>query len=160
MIGAQQFLRRRRLGPHDCVRRSRGERSRRRGEGMAAAGERGGGRVVRRTATFVFPAELSLDTAPRRCRPGVCGVPATKKFTSSRVVVGMPARWLMAIEKELPPTNEQQMRADLLQAGADGRLRKRRRRLRLRQPASTLAGNMNRVLLVGVLRHASMVSRR
>jgi hypothetical protein len=36
-----------------------------------------------------------------------------KGFTASRVVVGVPARWLIAVEKEIPPTDPQQARAAL-----------------------------------------------
>ena len=125
------------------------------GAGGASGGgaERGGGRVVRRTATFVFPAELSLDTAPDAAGQAFAAFLRTKRFTSSRVVVGIPARWLMAIEKELPPTNEQQMRAALrLQAERMAVSESGDVVFDYAGRASTLAGNMNRVLLVGVLR--------
>ncbi len=74
---------------------------------VSAGGER---RTVRRIATFVFTPELSLE------KPDAAGVALAtflreKRFTSSRVVAGVPARWLIASEKEIPPANETAARA-------------------------------------------------
>lgn len=79
------------------------------GGGAAAAGER---HTVRRTATFTFPEGLALDN------PGALGQALAtflrqKRFTATRAVVGVPARWLIAMEREVPPADEQQARATL-----------------------------------------------
>jgi hypothetical protein len=74
----------------------------------------GGGdrRTVRRTATFTFPADVTLDS-PDALGQAFAAFLRQKRFTASRVVVGVPARWLIAIEKEVPPADDQQARAML-----------------------------------------------
>jgi len=59
-------------------------------------------RTVRRMATMTLAADRSLD------KPSVLGAEVAaflreKKFTAPRAVVGIPAKWMIAIEKELPP---------------------------------------------------------
>ncbi len=68
--------------------------------------------TARRTATFAFPPELSLD------KPDALGVALgaflrENKFAASRCVVGVPARWLIAVEKEVPPSDDAASRAVL-----------------------------------------------
>src|SRR5689334_20941786 len=72
----------------------------------------GGNRAVRRTALFVFPADTSLDT-PDTAGQALASFLRQKRFTATRAVVGVPARWLIAVEKEVPPASEDQTRATL-----------------------------------------------
>ncbi|MEO6437499.1 MAG: hypothetical protein ABIP55_17275, partial [Tepidisphaeraceae bacterium] len=113
----------------------------------------GGGdrHVVRRTATFIVPADLSLDT-PDAAGQALAAFLRQKKFSTTRAVVGVPARWLVAVEKDLPPADEQQARAALrLQA----------ERLAVAESGEVVfdfAGasssrEATKVLLVGMLRH-------
>src|SRR5438477_10424922 len=107
-------------------------------------------RAVRRTAVFVFPPEASLDT-PDAAGQALASFLRQKRFTATRAVVGVPARWLIAVEKEVPPANEEQTRATLrLQA----------ERLAVAEHGEVVfdfAGRANpmaasKVLLVGMLR--------
>ena len=112
----------------------------------------GGGdrRAVRRTATFVFPPDVTLET-PDALGQALAGFLRQKRFTASRAVVGVPARWLIAMEKEVPPADEQQARATLrLQA----------ERLAVAEHGEvvfdfagrTSASTVSKVLLVGMVR--------
>lgn len=76
---------------------------------VSASGDK---RSVRRTAAFVFTAELSL-AKPDAAGAALAAFLREKRFAASRVVAGIPARWMMASEKEIPPANEQQARAAL-----------------------------------------------
>lgn len=72
----------------------------------------GGKRVVRRMATLTLAPDRSLD------KPSVLGAEVAaflreKRFTAPRAVVGIPAKWMIAIEKELPPAADEQARAML-----------------------------------------------
>lgn len=72
----------------------------------------GGKRLVRRLATFALPEDVSLD------KPAVVGEQFVtflrqNKFSASRAVVGIPAKWMIALEKEIPPSGEEQARAML-----------------------------------------------
>jgi hypothetical protein len=114
---------------------------------VSVSGDR---RIVRRTATFVFPSDLSLES-PDAAGQALAGFLRQKRFTASRCVVGVPARWLIAVEKEIPPADEEQTRATLrLQA----------ERLAVAESGEVVfdfAGRANpaaasKVLLVGMLR--------
>ncbi|HEX8520737.1 MAG TPA: PilN domain-containing protein [Tepidisphaeraceae bacterium] len=79
---------------------------------VSVSGPRGEKRSVRRTATFLLPTDLSLD------RPDAVGQALAiflrqHRFGSTRAVVGIPARWLVAIEKELPPADEESAQSSL-----------------------------------------------
>jgi len=50
--------------------------------------------IVRRTATFMFPAGVSLET-PDTAGQALATFLRQNKFAASRVVVGVPAKWLM-----------------------------------------------------------------
>src|SRR5215471_6247668 len=76
---------------------------------VAVSGDR---RTVRRMATFVFTQELSPDK-PEATGAALAAFLREKRFTSSRAVAGVPARWLLASEKDLPPADKQQARAAL-----------------------------------------------
>jgi hypothetical protein len=69
-------------------------------------------RTVRRMATFAFTPELSVDH-PDATGQALAAFLRQKKFNASRAVVGLPARWLIALEKEVPPAPEEQARATL-----------------------------------------------
>jgi hypothetical protein len=69
---------------------------------VSVAGAR---RTVRRTATFVIPTDLSLAT-PVPLGQALQSFLRQQRFTPTRAVVGIPARWLIAVEKELPPADE------------------------------------------------------
>src|SRR4051812_18091493 len=72
----------------------------------------GGQRTVRRTATFALTGEMSLEN-PAALGQALASFLRQNRFGSSRAVVGIPARWLMAVEKEIPPADETQGRAAL-----------------------------------------------
>ena len=110
----------------------------------------GGRRAVRRTATFALTGEMSLDN-PGAVGQALASFLRQNRFAASRAVVGIPARWLMAVEKELPPADEDQGRAAL--------------RLQAERLAASESGELvfdyagrvdfsiaSRVLLVGTLR--------
>ncbi|HEX3358373.1 MAG TPA: PilN domain-containing protein [Tepidisphaeraceae bacterium] len=77
---------------------------------VGAAGDR---RTVRHAATFAFTPEVSLDK-PEAAGQALTTFLREKRFTATRAVAGVPARWLMASEKDLPPANETQARAALM----------------------------------------------
>jgi hypothetical protein len=72
----------------------------------------GGKRVVRRTATMPLTPDRSLDK-PAALGPAVAAFLRERKFTAPRAVVGIPAKWLIALEKEIPPAADEQARAML-----------------------------------------------
>jgi hypothetical protein len=76
---------------------------------VAVSGDR---RTVRRMATFVFTADHALEK-PEATGAALAAFLREKRFTSSRAVAGVPARWLLASEKDLPPADKQQARAAL-----------------------------------------------
>jgi hypothetical protein len=59
-------------------------------------------RQVKHTAQFVFPNELSLEK-PEELGTALAQFLRQNHFSSSRAVIGVPARWLMARDKDLPP---------------------------------------------------------
>jgi hypothetical protein len=65
---------------------------------------------VRRTAVFVFPPDATLDQ-PAAAGEALAKFLRQKGFTANRAVAGVPARWLIAVEKEVPPADEEQTRA-------------------------------------------------
>jgi hypothetical protein len=72
----------------------------------------GGKRVVRRLAAFALTPELSFDK-PDALGAAFAAFLRQHKFSASRAVVGIPAKWLIAQEKEIPPAPEDQGRAML-----------------------------------------------
>jgi hypothetical protein len=60
-------------------------------------------KVVSKTATFAYPAELSLEQ-PTELGAALRKFLKENDFGASRAVVGLPARWLMAREKQVPPS--------------------------------------------------------
>jgi len=74
---------------------------------------RGAGGTARQTATFTMPAELSLDAQPESVGTVLGVFLREHNFTTKRCVVGVPARWLIAVEKEVPPSDPTAARAML-----------------------------------------------
>jgi hypothetical protein len=76
---------------------------------------------VRRAAEFTAAATAEADTL--LTRPAETGEALARflrqnGFSASRVVIGVPARWVVARDKDLPPTDEQQA-ADILRLQAE-----------------------------------------
>jgi hypothetical protein len=65
---------------------------------------------VRHAATFALPAELSLDK-PQPLGAALAAFLKEQGFSASNVVVGVPAKWLVAVEKDIPPAGREQTRA-------------------------------------------------
>jgi hypothetical protein len=109
-----------------------------------------GKRVVRKLAAFPLTDDLSFDK-PEALGAALSAFLRQKKFTASRAVVGIPAKWLIAQEKEIPPSPEDQGRA---------MLRLQAERLGVSDSGDMVfdyAGRIttdqpNKVLLVGLLR--------
>jgi hypothetical protein len=59
-------------------------------------------RQVKRTAEFIFPEGTSLERADE-LGTALAQFLRQHQFSSSRAVIGVPARWLMARDKDLPP---------------------------------------------------------
>ncbi|HEV8292328.1 MAG TPA: hypothetical protein VGP94_10405 [Tepidisphaeraceae bacterium] len=59
-------------------------------------------RQVKRTAQFIFPDDLSLEK-PEELGTALSQFLRQNHFSSSRAVIGVPARWVMARDKDLPP---------------------------------------------------------
>jgi hypothetical protein len=121
-----------------------------RGIACAEVSVNGGKRVVRRLATFVPPKDAPLDK-PEAAGAALAAFLRQHKFSASRAVVGLPAKWLFATERDLPPAGEEQAR---------GMLRLQAERLAVSESGDmvfdyagkTDATKPNKVLLVGVLR--------
>jgi hypothetical protein len=67
---------------------------------------------VRKTATFTLPEELSLDK-PAAVGQALAVFLRSNGFSASKAVVGVPAKWVIAAEKEVPPASSQQVRGML-----------------------------------------------
>jgi hypothetical protein len=59
-------------------------------------------RQVKHTAEFIFPEASSLEK-PAELGTSLAQFLRQNHFSSSRAVIGVPARWLMARDKDLPP---------------------------------------------------------
>jgi hypothetical protein len=83
------------------------------GAACAEVAPGGGGRgTLRRTATFTFAPDATLDK-PDAAGAALAAFLKQHKFGASRVVVGVPARWLIAVERDVPPADEELTRATL-----------------------------------------------
>jgi hypothetical protein len=76
---------------------------------ISVTGER---RMLRRVATFTFPADPTPDK-PQALGQGLASFLRARRFSSSRAVVGVPAKWLLATQREVPPSDEEQAHAIL-----------------------------------------------
>lgn len=68
--------------------------------------------AVQKTATFTLPADVSLEK-PEALGTALGSFLKQQGFSSSEAIVGVPARWLIAAEKDVPPSGREQMRAML-----------------------------------------------
>lgn len=69
-------------------------------------------RVVRRTATLLLDADQTFDK-PAALGQALASFLRQHGFSASRAVVGVPAKWVIATEKDVPPASEEQVRAML-----------------------------------------------
>jgi hypothetical protein len=69
-------------------------------------------RILRRGATFVLPEGMTLED-PAAVGESLGVFLKQKGFSASRAIVGVPAKWLIAVEREVPPSDEDQGRAML-----------------------------------------------
>src|SRR3954453_4290449 len=83
-----------------------------RGIACAEVSFSGDKRMVRRTAVFSFAGDVALEK-PDAAGAALAAFLREKRFAASRVVAGMPARWLIASEKDIPPSNEAQAHSGL-----------------------------------------------
>lgn len=67
---------------------------------------------VGRTATFVLPEGMSLDK-PEAVGAALAIFLKQHDLDGRKAVVGVPAKWLIAVEKDVPPAGREQMRAML-----------------------------------------------
>lgn len=84
--------------------------------GALCAEVSGGERAaVRRTAAFTFPADTGAQglDAPDTTGKALAAFLRQQHFNASRAVVGVPARWLIAVEREIPPADLDLARATL-----------------------------------------------
>src|SRR5688572_4374238 len=69
---------------------------------VSVSGDR---KQLRRAAEFHIPPDLSWDK-PEKLGEALRYFLRQNKFSASRAVVGVPARWMMARDKEIPPASE------------------------------------------------------
>ncbi|MDB5326316.1 MAG: hypothetical protein JWM57_1885 [Phycisphaerales bacterium] len=109
------------------------------------------GRTVQRVGRFDAPAGTRLLDKPADTGASLAAFLAGHGFSAKKAVVGVPARWVIAQEKDLPPVDVGGA-ADLLRLAAE--------RLSLAEAGSLVADyagapdpkNASRVLLVGMLK--------
>ncbi len=108
----------------------------------------GGRRAVRRAATFAIPQGLSLDN-PQPLGQLLAAFLREKGFGAGRAAVGLPAKWLIAIDRDVPPAAEEtahgvlRMHAERLGVSESGEM--------VFDYAGSIDGaNASKVLLVGV----------
>lgn len=117
---------------------------------IAEVSVNGDRRTLRRAATFALPPELTIES-PDALGQAIASFLRQKRFEAKHVVVGLPARWLIAVEREVPPADEQAARA---------MLRLQAERLAVAESGEVIfdvagasdANKPTRVLLVGMLR--------
>src|SRR5689334_17092290 len=71
----------------------------------------GGRRIARESAEFAVPAGTSLLEKPEAVGEALKAFLRERRFGASRAVVGVPARWMIALEKDVPPAADEQARA-------------------------------------------------
>lgn len=117
---------------------------------IAELSGKGTDRMVRRAGTLALPAELSFDD-PKTLGQVLHRFLKEKGFSASHAVVGLPAKWLAAVEKEVPPAGNEQIKA---------MLRLQAERLPMAESGDVVfdyaginpSGKPGKVLLVAVLR--------
>jgi hypothetical protein len=73
----------------------------------------GGRRLARESAEFAVPAGMTLLEKPEAVGEALKTFLRERGFGASRAVVGVPARWMIALEKDVPPAGEEQARSML-----------------------------------------------
>lgn len=73
--------------------------------------------AVIRTAEYVFPTEVSLET-PEALGAGLREFLVGNRFTAPRAIAGLPARWLLTRSRELPPMSAA-LAGDAVRMGAE-----------------------------------------
>jgi hypothetical protein len=77
---------------------------------VAELSAKGGNPIVRKTATLTLAPDESLDR-PETVGRALAAFLKDKDFSTGNAVVGVPAKWVIAVEKDVPPANEDQLRA-------------------------------------------------
>lgn len=71
-----------------------------------------GSRIVQRTAAFPIPPDLSFDK-PQELGEALSSFLKREGFVGSHAIVGVPARWVLAVEKDVPPAGREQFKSML-----------------------------------------------
>ena len=121
------------------------------GEGSAmvaevAAGGGGGRPEVRQLAEFRYPDGVTTAD-PAALGAALGAFIRDRKFTAKGVVVGLPAKWLIAKPKDVPPADPATL-ADLLRLQAEGEFSAEQRDLVFDYAADATAGHPTSVLLI------------
>jgi hypothetical protein len=69
---------------------------------------RGDRATVKRAATFVLPPDLSLEK-PEQLGQAFGAFLKEQGFSASHAIIGIPAKWVIAVEKEVPPASHDQV---------------------------------------------------
>ena len=107
-------------------------------------------RTARRLATFPIPQGAGLDK-PDALGQALAAFLRENQFAASRAVVGIPAKWLIALERDIPPAGEDEARA-MLRLQAERLAVSESGELVFDYAGTPDPGAPNRLLLVGVLR--------
>jgi Tfp pilus assembly protein PilN len=110
----------------------------------------GGRRVARRLATFALPQGMSLEK-PEALGEAFAAFLRERGFGASRAVVGLPAKWLIAMERDIPPAGPDEAR-DMLRLQAERLAVSESGELTFDYAGQPDPSGPNRLLLVGVLR--------
>jgi hypothetical protein len=114
---------------------------------VSVAGHR---RTARRLATFPVPQGAGLDK-PEALGEALAAFLRANGFAASRAVVGIPAKWLIAMERDVPPAGEDEARA-MLRLQAERLAVSESGELVFDYAGTPDPNGPNRLLLVGVLR--------
>lgn len=114
---------------------------------VAVSGDR---RMVRRAATFTLPADASFDKPDTTGRL-LAGFLRQQHFRASKAVVGVPARWLLAAERQVPPSSGDQLAA-LLRLQAERLSVSESGEMVFDYTGRVDASRGGRVMLIGILR--------
>ena len=114
---------------------------------IAISGDR---RTLRRTASFTIPPDASFD------KPEAIGRPLAvflrqQRFRATRAIVGVPARWLMTTECQVPPSGGDQL-VSLLRLQAERRSVSESGEMIFDYTGRVDTAQGGRVMLVGILR--------
>ena len=107
-------------------------------------------RTIRRTATFALPQDFTYEK-PVATGQALASFLRQHKFRASKAVVGVPARWLLAVDREVPPSGLEQahsilrLHAERLGVGENGEMV-------FDYSGRLEAARGGKVLLVGILR--------